>query len=346
MGLRAGRVVLPLLIALAGPLAGSALASGPVGADPSANYPIGAMPAECQTAPTGSACVDGAVNYLNQARAKLGQPAYSLPADFASLSPAQQVLILTNEDRILYNLPPISGLTDALDRDAASTLSSDQDPQPSSSDPWYGYTSNAAWGDVNVVAAYEGWMYDDGPGSDNVDCSASNPGGCWGHRHDILWQFGAGTLAMGVAVGTDSSGNTAYTMLLMQGSPSYSPVFTYTWADALADGAESAAASGLPGSGSATGGAGGSTAHPAPEARGARVTLKVKTVRIRGHRVTVKLAVPSGTQLTCSLVRLRGHLVRQRRCGQTVTFSHVSAGQYQLRVSNGALTVTRRVRVR
>src|ERR1700753_3672573 len=122
MGIRAGRIVVPMLVALGGPLAGSALASGPAGADPSFNYPIGTMPRACQTAPTGSQCIAGAVTYLNQARANLGQPAYSLPADFASLSPTQQVLILTNEDRTLYNLPPVSGLTNALDQDAAAGL--------------------------------------------------------------------------------------------------------------------------------------------------------------------------------------------------------------------------------
>src|SRR5579884_4108197 len=98
MALRAGRILLPLLITLGVPLAGTALASGPVGADPSSNYPIGTMPRACQTAPTGSVCIDAAVTYLNQARANLGQPPYSLPSNFASLSPAQQALVLTNED--------------------------------------------------------------------------------------------------------------------------------------------------------------------------------------------------------------------------------------------------------
>ncbi len=104
------------------------------------------MPRACESDPTGSVCIDAAVNYLDQARANLGQPAYSLPSDFVSLSPTQQVLVLTNLDRILYNLPPISGLTDALDQDAAAGISSDSDPQPSTPD-WYGYTSNAAWGE-------------------------------------------------------------------------------------------------------------------------------------------------------------------------------------------------------
>ena len=304
------------------------------------------MPRECQSAPTGSVCIDAAVTYLDQARSSLGQPAYSLPADFASLSQTQQVLILTNEDRTLYGLAPISGLTDALSQDAAGSLASDSDPQPSNSDPWAGYTSNASWGDVNMVAAYEGWMYDDGPGSDNVDCTSSDPSGCWGHRHDILWQFGSGTLAMGAATGADSSGNTAYTMLLMQGNASYRPVFTYTWAQALADGAESSGGSGPGGSVVTNAPTGSTRPGAAPEARGARVTIKVKVVRVRGHRVTVKLIGSIGSQLSCSLSRVRGHSHRTKSCTHAAVFSHVPAGRYQLRISSGALTVTRRVLVK
>jgi hypothetical protein len=343
MGVCARRLVVPLLMFLGGWFAGPALAAGPAGADPSSNYPIGAMPAACQTDPTGSVCIDAAVTYLNDARANLGQPPYRLPADFAALTPTQQALILTNEDRILYNLAPISGLTDALNQDAAATLATDSDPQPSASDDWAGYTSNASWGTVNMVAAYEGWMYADGPGSDNVDCTTLDPSGCWGHRHDILWQFGPGTLAMGAAVGPDSSGKPAYTMLLMEGGPSYTPVFTYTWDQAVADGAESASASS---SNSPVGPSGsGSAAVPlgAGEA-GARITVKL--VRIRGHRVTVKVAGASGTRVRCLLTRARGHFTRARSCTRTVTFSRVPTGRYQLRVTSGLLTVTRRLRVR
>jgi len=339
--------VFPLLILLGGPLAGSALASGPAGSDPSSNYAIGTLPRACETAPTGSVCVDAVVSYLDQARASLGQPPYSLPADFASLAPIQQTLILTNEDRLLYNLAPISGLTNALDQDAAEGVTTDSDPEPSSSDDWYGFTSNAAWGDVNMVAAYEGWMYDDGPGSDNVDCTSSDASGCWGHRHDILWEFGSGTLAMGAASGTDSSGNPAYTMLLIQGSPAYNPVFTYTWAQALADGAGSSGSSSPGGvvssapSGTSSTGPGGDS-----EARGARVAIKVKLVQVRGHRVTVRVTAPRGTGLSCSLRRAGRHFRRLKACSHTVTFSHLPAGRYQLRISSGALTVTRGVRVR
>ncbi|MBV8431413.1 MAG: hypothetical protein JO244_09640 [Solirubrobacterales bacterium] len=344
MDLRAGRIVTMLLVVLGGPLTGSALATGPVGADPSSNFPVGTMPGACQTAPTGTACIDAAVTYLDQARASLGQPPYSLPSDFVSLGPTQQALILTNEDRILYSLPPITGLTAALDQDAATGVTSDSDPQPSGSD-WYGYTSNVSWGDVNMVAAYEGWMYDDGPGSGNVDCTSSDPGGCWGHRHDILWQFGPGALAMGAASGTDSSGSPSYTMLLLQGKPSYNPTYSYTWSQAVADGAGNSGGVSEGGGGSGISSSGSGPSGPGPAApavaRGARAGIRIRWIRVRGHRVTLRLSGPSPASLRCSLSRVHHRFRRIRRCAQVVSFSHVPAGRYRLRISSGALTVTR-----
>jgi hypothetical protein len=343
MGNRAARIIIPLLMAFGGPLAGSALASGWAGSDPTSNYPLGPMPAACQTAPNGPVCIDAAVTYLDQARASLGQPPYSLPSDFASLSPLEQDLILTNEDRILYNLPPMAGLTNALDQDATGGISSDSDPTPSGSE-WSGYASNASWGDVNMVAAYEGWMYDDGPGSFNVDCSTSAPSGCWGHRHDILWEFGPGTLALGAATGTDSSGNPAYTMLLIEGNDSYSPVFNYTWAQAVADGAGAGASSPASDTGSST--AGSSTGAPAPSRVSVKLTVNV--LRVRGHRATISVTGPAGRRISCSLRRIRAHAHSQRTktSTHTVTFARLAAGRYQLRISSGGLTVTRRVLVK
>jgi hypothetical protein len=349
MAVRAGRTLITLLAVLCGPLAGPALASW-AGSDPSSNYSVGSLPQACESDPTGAVCMSASISYLNQARSRLGQPAYALPSNFDSLSPPQQVLVLTNLDRTLYNLPPMTGLTDALDQDAAAGIASDSDPQPSTSD-WYGYTSNAAWGNENVVLAYEGWMYDDGPGSGNVDCTSSDPSGCWGHRHDILWQFGPGALAMGAAAGTDDSGNTSYTMLLMQGSPTYKPAYTYSWSQAVANGAGGSGGSsgGLPGgsgsilagSGSAHGGGPGGS----PVARGAQAAIRIQSLSVHRHRLTVRLVAPSGTVLRCSLTRARGRMHRVKSCSGSVTFSHLRAGHYRLRVSFGPASVSRRVAV-
>ncbi len=221
-----------LLLAGAG-----ARADGPAGADPANNDPLGPMPSSCATQPDGSSCVNAAVFYLDRARARLGQPPYDVPSDFVSLAPDQQALVLTNLDRTLYGLPAITGLTAALDGDAAQGVQADSDP--SSSDPHFSsYAANWAGGYPNLPAAYEVWMYDDGPGSGNLACTSTDTSGCWGHRHDVLWSFGgSGFLAMGAAAGLDPQGNPGEAMLLGEGDGSYTPSYTYTWFQAQADGA-------------------------------------------------------------------------------------------------------------
>jgi hypothetical protein len=106
------------------------------------------------------------------------------------------------------------------------------------------YYSNWAGAFANAPAAYYEWMYYDGYESGNVDCERPTDPGCWGHRHNILFQDGGETgeyeAAMGAATGTDSrSGETGYAMLTLASWPRFDPPLTYyyTWAEAQADGA-------------------------------------------------------------------------------------------------------------
>jgi hypothetical protein len=212
--------------------------AGWAGSDPAQNYPLGKLPPACDTSPLGKTCVNAAIYYLDRARAKLGQPAYKLPTDFPLLTPAQQMFILTNLDRIQYGLPAITGLTAQLGNDALTTgVQKAADPSPSVS-TLSGWTGNWAAGYRNAPMAYNDWMFNDGLGSFNIDCTASNQSGCWGHRHDILWTFTRGSvLAMGGAAGLGPQGGRAYAMLLVGGWASYHPTYTYTWKQAVADGA-------------------------------------------------------------------------------------------------------------
>jgi hypothetical protein len=240
------------IVLCAGTAPASAAWAGP---DPSSNIMRSRLPMECGTDPTGTICTDTAVSILNQARATMGEPAYVLPADFDSLSPIQQLFILTNDDRTLYGLPAVPGLTGQLNQDAAAGILTDSDPWPSAGS-WMAYTSNWAGGFANAALAYDAWMYADGLDSGNLDCTDTDPSGCWGHRHDVLWKFeGDGPVAMGAAVGTDPGGMRSYTMLLVQGNQGYQPNYTYTWAQAVADGAGGPGAA-VGGSGSGSGSAG------------------------------------------------------------------------------------------
>ena len=194
------------------------------------------MPGACRTHPTGAVCVNAAVWYLDRDRAALGKPPYALPADFVALGPIRQALILTDLDRAAYHLPPVLGVTAALDTSARAGARAGHDPTPGGT-LWQAYTSNAAFGYPNMAAAYQAWMYDDGAGSGNVDCPTATAAGCWGHRHDVLWNFAesgasAPVLAMGAA-----QLRTSQTMLIAARYATGTPHMIYTWTRARADGA-------------------------------------------------------------------------------------------------------------
>ncbi len=233
---RAATVAAVLMWTAAGPAAADVSWAG---SDPTSNFTSFNQSA-CFNAGAGAsgACLSAAVAALDQARAWLGKPPYVLPRDFDSLTPGEQEFVLADLDRVQYGLTPIPGISGGLSADAAAGVTADADPRPSASGV-SDYTSNWAGGYPNVLYAYLGWMYDDGPGSNNEDCTPANTSGCWGHRHDILSQFNptVGPLAMGVAAGEDRNGKPGYTMLLAQLAHADKLAYTYTWAQALADGA-------------------------------------------------------------------------------------------------------------
>jgi hypothetical protein len=173
---------------------------------PAANIaPSPSYPGICQSQPSSSSCEDTAVAALNNARAVMGLPAYSLPANFDLLSTANQLLVLSNQDRQSYGLTLISGLNATLNAVAATGISGDTDPVGPTSvegNPYIAWTSNWAAGWASPLYTYYEWMYDDGPGSSNVDCPYSSSAGCWGHRKDTLTNFGVAQVAMGVGAGT------------------------------------------------------------------------------------------------------------------------------------------------
>jgi hypothetical protein len=338
MRIRTAGILIVLGFVLAGPLAASALSDAWAGPDPTANFPTGDVPFDCLSNPTGEACINAGVSYLDQARASLGLPAYVLPADFASFTASQQLLILTDEDRITYGLPPITGVSDAASADAASGIPIDNDPQPSNSD-WYAYTANWSGGYPNIVIAYEEWMYDDGPASSNLDCTPSTPDGCWDHRHDILWIFdGTGPVEMGVATGIDPSGTPGYTQLNEQlNADALPPAYTYTWAQAVADGASASDIFPAPAA---------PPLSPPPVAQPRAPAFSIHGVRVRRHRVSILISAAAGVDVRCSLRRTQAgvrRVVRSTSCERPVVFTHVPPGRYRLEVTSSTGTTRRHV---
>src|SRR3954462_2415837 len=86
-------------------------------------------------------------------------------------------------------------------------------------------------------------MYEDGwsdTDTTNVDCTAADAAGCWGHRNNILSDFGgAGEVVAGVAFGGTTSTSMA---LVAVGGKGPLPPLRYLWSEALADGAGGPAA--------------------------------------------------------------------------------------------------------
>jgi hypothetical protein len=179
------------------------------------------------------------VYYLDKARAKVHLPPYALPANFASLSPPQQLFILVDLDRIQYGLPPIPGLTAQLNHDAlVSGVWRVDDPHPSNARHLSAWWPGWAGAFYNAPMAYEAAVWSDGLGSTNPRCTPTDHSRCWGHRHSVLWKFRAGSvLAMGAAAGRGSNHHRGYAWLFVGGDSGFAPSYTYRWSDAVADGA-------------------------------------------------------------------------------------------------------------
>jgi hypothetical protein len=222
-------------------------ASGPAAPiNPATNIPAGPLPHACAVAPKDAACIAGIVRALDHARAKLGFGPYLLPTNFASLAGARQLLVLSNLDRLAYGLPPIDGLSPALNAVAAAGVIDDSDPNPSTllaGFSSFGWSSNWAGAYPNAPEAYYAWMYFDGWSGEqtsNLDCTSTTASGCWAHRDDVLSFPEAGMLSMGASASRDSHGQIGYAMTLVWTQPSNWTSYSYSWADAEAAGAGAA----------------------------------------------------------------------------------------------------------
>jgi hypothetical protein len=225
---------------LAGSLALVVVASASAawgGKDPAHNTRIGRMPSFCRSAPNGKGCINAVVYYLDKARSRVHLPPYALPANFPSLPPPRQLFILVNLDRVQYGLRPFPGMTAQLSHDAlVSGVWRADDPHPSHTTGLTAWWPGWAGAFYNAPMAYEVWVWDDGLGSTNPRCTPSDHSRCWGHRHSVLWKYGS-VLAMGAAAGRDSRHRRGYAYLFVGGNAGYKPAYTYTWKQAVEEGA-------------------------------------------------------------------------------------------------------------
>jgi hypothetical protein len=157
--------------------------------------PAAAFGNACYSATDSPTCDQVALQAIDTARAAEGLGPMQLPAGYASMSADQQLVTVTNLERTDRGLPAFSGPVSALDVTAAAGLAANSDPVGPAGRTW---ASNWMDGLASPLAADYLWMYDDGPGSNNIACTATNSSGCWKHRTNILSPW-AGSIGVDVA---------------------------------------------------------------------------------------------------------------------------------------------------
>ena len=161
-----------------------------------ANVPVPAAMARACASPSSVACQSASISAIDRARALEGVRRLRLPAGWAHIPMVGQLLVLADLERTDRGLPGFGGLSAALDRMAAAGAARLTDP---TGPPGVSWGANIAVGYPTALQADYAWMYDDGPGSDNASCTGSERSGCWGHRRNILGDYGAHP-SMGAAV--------------------------------------------------------------------------------------------------------------------------------------------------
>jgi ribosomal protein L24E len=194
------------------------------------------------------ACLQAALVSLNAGRASEGLPNVKLPSNFDSLSRIDQLFILINEERVVRGYPPIYGIASILQSDALAGAKASGDPVLTTNvptDTLDSFVSIVANNDSTIGDVFE-WMYDDGYGGTNYDCTTPTSSGCWGHRRNILSTTESnGTVIMGIgSVNSNFAPSTgtymetdAAIMVPVTNAEIPKLQYLYTWSQALADGA-------------------------------------------------------------------------------------------------------------
>ena len=192
--------------------------------------------------PTAPDCVSSEVRALDRALSLEGSGPVTLPRDFSSLSIQEQLLVITDLERVARGERPVLGLAQVFDAAAQEGAVAASDPELLNT-TWpatISWASNWAGGAANALDADYEWMYDDGwatSATTNVDCTAPIAPGCWGHRDNVL-TGPQSTLVMGAGFALDVRGSTSFTELFVAlPTPATAPSLYYTWAQAVAAGA-------------------------------------------------------------------------------------------------------------
>lgn len=166
-------------------------------------------------------CFVLAINALRRGRRAEHLSPLVLPSDYARLSSPERLFVLVDLERIARGIPPLAGLSAALDQVASQAAATRSDPTPSATNtalPARAMGATWAGGQVNVAAAVFAWIYSDGwqgSATTNVDCGAPGAAGCWEHRRILLGE------ATGTRCRTCVAGSAATVTVAGHPEPSY-----------------------------------------------------------------------------------------------------------------------------
>lgn len=183
--------------------------------NPSVNLPLDVAAVQACLQPGGAqsaTCENEALSQIDHARAQEGIGPMSLPGDYLSLTPAEQLLVVLSAERAARGLSAPAGLVAAFDQGAQQGANRAQDPPAPGGYAVYGSLESEGL-DTVLLADYE-WMYDDGFGSYNADCTSPSASGCWVHRDIILGGYSA-TPYFYMGAASAQSGSTIYTALFV-----------------------------------------------------------------------------------------------------------------------------------
>jgi hypothetical protein len=225
----------------------SAVANPARNAVPSPDYNTPCWAGGAKGAANTTACRTQELAAINHQHALEHIRAITLPRNFWTLSPALQLFVITNLERVSRGLKPVLGVNAQMSSWALAAVKRSADVAVGAWDLTNGtqlQTFGSVWAaDLNSLDAAFIWMYADGwatGGSLNADCTSAKSAGCWGHRKIMLGSFGgSGYLVAGVAslphflAGGDLNSDAA----AIANYKGPTPKFTYTWAAAVAAGA-------------------------------------------------------------------------------------------------------------
>lgn len=314
---RRGRVLLVALVTT-----GATLLAVPGAAHaallPPKNPPKSLAPSEafleaCEYVSNNNAtCIKAALIQIDTDRAAEHVGPMALPTTFTSLTTDEKIFVVANLERVDRGAAPVTGLSAFLDSYAQAGAKAGRDP---SFPPGRDMPGGSTWsGGSNIFVADQGWMYNDGPGGINVDCTKTDTAGCWGHRDIILGAWPSPTL-MGAGATTSGMWGGSVTQLFL-GDDNVDSTF-FTWKKVTPH---------LPVGLSAT-------ALLIKARRGVAGSVILKLFA-SGEKMDPKLSI-SSAHAQFSLNVSTCHLNAGSTCGVRVTFQSSSAGTF-----TGTIVVT------